>query len=267
MIYPQATAPLAVANPLFGLGPGLGSGAEGAVLAPTLILDYNALTDPGILNGVGAPIESGFYVGTWPFTVGGTATAANANAAGADFGPLWDAVNGVSSDGTGNVAVTLPTAVTVPANIACDIWVYSYWSGAGYNFLLGRLGSSAYAALDDSLGGQVCNDAGGLSYYDGALPSVGWRMFRAGRSAAGLWTFAWTGLSETAATDSAAGTGQLRFDTLLAMDGIASGFLNNFTTSGNGQAAGRIVTYPDGYTGRAAYRSAYETLISGSPLT
>jgi hypothetical protein len=51
------------------------------------------------------------------------------------------------------------------------------------------------------------------------------------------------------------------------MDGTAGGFLASFASNGNNMKAARIVTYPSGYTDRAAYRSAYETAVSGAALT
>ncbi|MBX7106660.1 MAG: hypothetical protein K1X57_21475, partial [Gemmataceae bacterium] len=69
-------------------------GGSAAPSGPTVLADLNYLTDSGILNMVGAPIENGFYVGTWPWAVGGTATSALAIAAGAD-GSITVAVVGL----------------------------------------------------------------------------------------------------------------------------------------------------------------------------
>ena len=232
---------------------------------PTVLLNANYLTDT-LINLSNVPVSNGEYVKSWATATGGTFTSALAIAAGATDAPVYVAASGVETLGA-NAALTVATPITIPADTDCDIWVYTYWSEAGYNYLLGRVSGSEFVALDDSLGGQVANSEGGLSYYDGAYPAVGWRLLRAGRSAAGAWTFAWTGRSEVSATDSGAGAGQIRLDTILAMDGTGSGFLGNFASSGNFLKAARIVTYPSGYAGRAAYRSAYETAISGAPLT
>lgn len=246
-----------------------GAGPAAALLgssAPTILLDLNYATDT-LLNASANPVSNGDPVDSWVAATGGTWTQALAVAAGADPQYLtYVAASGVHTAGN-NAALTTATPITIPADVDCDIWVYTYWSGAGYNYLLGRVSGSEFVALDDSLGGQVANSEGGLSYYDGAYPAVGWRLLRAGRSAAGAWTFAWTGRSEVSATDSGAGAGQIRLDTILAMDGSGSGLLGNYASSGNFLKAARIVTYPSGYAGRAAYRSAYETAISGAPLT
>ncbi len=60
MIYPQATAPLAVANPLFGLGPGVGiprstvpTGGPGDIVQVTEGDLFYALIHTGEPNGFG----------------------------------------------------------------------------------------------------------------------------------------------------------------------------------------------------------------------
>lgn len=245
-----------------------GAGPAAALLGssgPTVIADLNWLTDSGILNMVGAPIENGFYVGTWPWATGGTATSALAIAAGADGGPVYDLTNGVGSDGTGNQALTLPSSVTIPALATADwdIWVYCVVPASGVGSPIGKSTSiTTWPRIEIQAGtGPVIVDDNGDGASDGsASMAAGARLVRFGNTAGAL-NVAWTGEADHA-MDMEGYAGTFTFDSLFAQIAIAV-----YSATGFYLKVLRIVTYPTGYADRASYRSTVETAIAGAPLT
>lgn len=244
-----------------------GGGYEAAPVAaggdePTVIADLNWLTDPGILSMVGAPIENGFYVGTWPWATGGTATSALAIAAGADGGPVYDLTNGVGSDGTGNQALTLATPVVIPALATADwdIWIYCVMPAVGEL----RIGSSTAnyprITLSTDAGPTIADGSGSGAGDEVEVMTAGTKLVRFGNVAETL-SVAWTGVADHAMNNEGYAAAS-SYDTLLA-----ALFSNLYSATGAYLKALRIVTYPSGYADRASYRSTVETAISGAALT
>lgn len=211
--------------------------ASGGVAGPTTILDLNWLTDPGILSMIGAPIENGFYVGTWPFATGGTATSALAIAAGADGGPVYDLTNGVGSDGTGNQALTLPTPVTIPADTDCVIYVVANLPVEGEMYVMGSTAAASLVRINggyepDTSNAQVRVDLGlfGVVYANLTGLYTGQMTIRI-RRVSGVWRSAATGVADTAMTvDLAPSSFAISLDTLHGVGG-GSG-LNAFSSTG-----------------------------------
>jgi len=210
---------------------------DSAPSGPTVIANLNYLTDPGILNMVGAPIENGFYVGTWPWATGGTATSALAIAAGADGGPVYDLTNGVGSDGTGNQALTLPSPVTIPADADCVIYVKANLgaleasmsvlgktSGAGVGVNIGTGDGETEHTINISFS-PTANASIALT----SLVATGVYLFRLTR-ASGVWSAAATGFASAAMTAAGTVSGAVSFDTLLAKTD-SGGSLDSFSAT------------------------------------
>lgn len=244
---PLATAAMLASGGYESAPPAVASG-------PTVIADLNWLTDSGILNMVGAPIENGFYVGTWPWATGGTATSALAIAAGADGGPVYDLTNGVGSDGTGNQALTLPTPVTIPADTDCVIYLKCVLAVYG-DMLIGKSNSYASIVFGGNAGWQLLNAAGaGASCY--GEPTDATYLARARRSS-GVWSFAWTGQAELAADGGGTlGSAAIIIDTILARSTGGSN-LDEFPLTG--QYLQKLYIYH----GSSSPDTAYETANGG----
>jgi len=239
---------------------------------PTVLLNADWLTDT-LLNASANPVSNGDPVDSWATATGGTFTNALAVTAGASQYPVYVAASGVHTAG-GSAALTVATPITIPANADCDIYFYVNLSqyestmiaagltaGTGYVFFIAGDTETDHAAQ------LWLTETDGLSRTLSGAITTGDYLIRFGR-ASNAWTCAATGVADAPMVENGMPTlgAAISIDTLLARSGTGSG-LTNFSLTGGYIKKACIVTYPSGYSGRAAYRSALETTLSGSPLT
>ena len=206
------------------------------------------------------PPPDGGYCTKTVTGVGGPFLSSLAILAGATEPPTYNTGQGIHTLGA-NAALTCATPVVIPATSTdWDLWVYVDLPAAAQMFALTFSGNEEVKfILSPDAPQSGIYDGVGATYTNTPLGS-GTKLFRLGFTS-GVASIAWTGHASGAA-DIDTYTASNSFDTLLG--NVAAG---SYSSTGCYLRAMRIASYPVGYTGRAAYRSAYEIAVSGAALT
>ncbi len=185
MIYPQATAPNAVANPLLGLGPGLGAlKSIDPITLSSCLWDFDINTT--IYSDIGGttPATVGSAVKNWANRKSGVSvTAATEN-----VGGLLLTAAGIRTQDAGNLV--LNTSVTL--------------SGVFTAYLLGDYSGTTLHFAGRSTGDSIQFYNASIYVIDAAMANIntatsatGRKLYRVRRNASSVCYFAASGVAET----------------------------------------------------------------------
>ena len=206
-----------------------------AVAGPTVLLNADYLTDT-ILNDVSAPAGNLDALSSWATATGGTFTKALAVAAGASVvdGPFYVTTSGIHTDGV-NVALTVATPITIPANTDCVIYVKVKLQMTSQLTVFGNSASDTRLELfgdwDTAASFAIANaGSDGVTAFWGTAVTTA-TLYRLRRSGS-TWYAARTGDAEQTMTGFGTTTAAISINTLLAYSSTGSG-LNQFSQGGN----------------------------------